>query len=117
MKMYSLGWNVLMVIYIRSTVGCVSFFGKSGHDELSLADCLPERNNQDTLSGQSGSIIKVADQFVLLSKDENSRYLACNLPETYKNEGLEVTYSLITKEIQPNERLIATPAYLTEIKP
>ena len=95
-------------------LGCHSL-GKSGHDGLNVSDCLPERKNTDTLSNQSGSILMVAEHFVILSQNGESRYLACNLPETYKKEGEKVLFSLIVKEIYPNERLIATPAYLTEI--
>ena len=89
--------------------------GKSGHDGLSLTDCLADRKNQETLTNQQGSIIQVANQYVILSQDGDSRYLACNLPATYKKEGEKVVFTLIVKEIYPNERLMATPAYLTEI--
>ncbi|MBK8625790.1 MAG: hypothetical protein IPN86_09590 [Saprospiraceae bacterium] len=108
-------WNVFVCFCLLLMVSCKSFLGKSGHDGLSLTDCLNERKSQETLRNQQGSIMQVADQYVILSQDGNSRYLACNLPETYKKEGEKVSYTLIVKEIYPNERLIATPAYLTEI--
>jgi len=109
--------NVALTFCLLSMIGCKSFLGKSGHDGLSLSDCLADRKNQETLANQKGSIIKVAEQYVILSKDGDSRYLACNLPETYKKEGEKVVFTLIVKEIYLNERLMATPAYLTEIKP
>ena len=108
-------WNVFVCFCLLSAISCKSFLGKSGHDGLSLTDCLNERKNQETLTNQNGSIIQVAEQYVILSEDGNSRYLACNLPETYKKEGLKVKYTLIEKEIFPNERHIATPCYLTKI--
>ena len=108
-------WNVFVCFWILSAISCKSFLGKSGHDGLSLTDCLNERKSQETLTNQKGIIIQVAEQYVILSQDGNSRYLACNLPETYKKEGEKVVYSLIVKEIYPNERLIATPAYLAKI--
>jgi hypothetical protein len=83
--------------------------------KLSTADCYPERKTIETLINQSGTIIKVSETYVILSQDGNSRYLACNLPKTYNKEGIKVKYALKVKEIFPNERLIATPAYLTEI--
>jgi hypothetical protein len=107
--------NVVLAFCLLSMISCKPFLGKSGHDGLSVSDCLPDRKNQETLESQKGSIIKVADQYVILSQDGNSRYLACNLPEKYKKEGEKVVYTLIVKEVYPNERLIATPAYLTEI--
>lgn len=109
-------WIVSLWFFLLSMFGCKSFLGKSGHDGLSVSDCLLDRNNQETLANQEGNIIKVADQYVILSQDGNSRYLACNLPETYKKEGTKISFTLIVKEIYPNERLIATPALLTEIK-
>lgn len=113
--MKGLLWNIALTFCLLSMISCKSFLGKSGHDGLSLSDCLADRKNQETLANQQGSIIKVAEQYVILSKDGVSRYLACNLPETYKKEGEKVIYTLIVKEVYPNERLIATPAYLTEL--
>jgi len=111
-------WSHLVVgLCLLLMISCKSFLGRSGHDGLSLTDCLADRKNQETLRDQKGSITKVAEQYIILSEDGNSRYLACNLPETYNNEGEKVTFTLVVKEIFPNERLIATPAYLTEIKP
>ncbi|MBK8346775.1 MAG: hypothetical protein IPL08_03835 [Saprospiraceae bacterium] len=104
-------FSVILVIII---MGCHTM-GKSGHDGLSLSDCMPDRKNEEVLTDKPGSIISVADQFVILSADGQSRYLACNLPESYKKEGIKVTFSLVVKEILPNERHIATPAYLTKI--
>ena len=113
--MKGLSWSVALTFCLLSMIGCKSFLGKSGHDGLSLSDCLAERKNHETLANQQGSIIKVGEQYVILSIDGVSRYLACNLPETYKKEGEKVMYTLIVKEVYPNERLMATPAYLTEI--
>jgi len=112
MKCYIVGILVIFFVFVMS--GC-TLLGKSGHDGLSNGDCLPERKSLDTLSGQSGSILEVAGHFVILSQDGEDRYLACNLPETYKKEGLKVQYTLITKEIYPNERHVATPCYLKAI--
>ena len=96
-------WNVFVCFCLLLMISCKSFLGKTGHDGLSLTDCLSERKSQETLTNQQGSIIKVAEQYVILSQDGNSRYLACNLPETYKKEGLIIKYTLIEKEIFPNE--------------
>ncbi len=108
-------WNVFVCFCLLSVISCKPFLGKSGHDGLSLTDCLADRKNQETLSNKQGRIIQVADQYVILSQDGDSRFLACNLPETCKKKGEKVVFTLIVKEIYPNERLIATPAYLTEI--
>jgi len=112
MNRYIVG--ILVIMYMVFIPGCHSL-GKSGHDGLNVSDSLPERKNIDTLSDQSGSILMVGEHFVILSQNGESRYLACNLPETYKKEGLKVKYTLIEKEIFPNERHVATPCYLTKI--
>lgn len=105
---------ILFLIFLN-ILGC-SFKGKMGHDGLATSDCLPERKNLETLSDQTGSIALVADQYILLAPDKNQRYLACNLPDSYKKEGLKIKFSVVIKEIYPNERHIATPAVLKEIK-
>lgn len=112
MNLRLIGFIVFLVIL--NVLSC-AYQSRSGHDGLALSDCYKDRKNQENISDQTGSIIMVADQYILLSDDENSRYLACNLPETYKKTGLKVNYSLITKEIYPNERLMGTPAYLKAI--
>jgi hypothetical protein len=108
-------FSIIIVLCVFSAAGCIPI-GKSGHDGLSFADCLPERKSIDTLSNQSGSILVVADHFIILSQSGESRFLPCNLPESYKKEGLKVKYTLVEKEIFPNERHIASPCYLTKIE-
>lgn len=108
---FGLGWCVL------SMYSCKTYTGKSGHDGLSVSDCIPDRKNQEKLANQQGSIIKVSGEYIILSQDGNSRFMPCNLPESYKRKGEKVIFTLIVKEVFPNERLIATPAFLTEIKP
>jgi len=106
--------SIKVVLSVFLLTGCISM-GKSGHAGLSISDCLPERKSIDTLSNQTGSILEVAGHFVILSKSGESRFLACNIPESFKKAGIKVKYTLVMKEIYPNERHIATPCYLTEI--
>ncbi len=109
-------WNVLIIFFVVTIVSCKTSVDKPVVESLSISDCYAERKNEDILTSQSGSIIKVADQFVILAQDKYSRYMCCNLPDSYKKEGVMINYSLIVKEIYPNERLIASPAYLMDIK-
>ena len=102
-------------LILLNVIGC-SIKGEFGHDGLATADCMPERKSQESITKQSGSIILVAEHHVLLTQDGNQRYMACNLPASYKKEGLKVSFSITSKEIFPNERHIATPGVLTEIK-
>ncbi len=106
--------SFILFLLFLNIVGC-SLKGIIGHDGLATSDCLPERKNLETLSDQTGSIALVSDQYILLSQDKNQRYLACNLPESYKKEGLNIQFSLVIKEILPHERHIATPAVLKEV--
>lgn len=105
----------ILLLTILNVVGCV-WSGKMGHDGIATSDCMSERKSIDTILISDGSIIKVSDQFILLSNDGNQRYLACNLPESYKKEGQKMTCLVVVKEIFPNERWMATPAYIQEIK-
>ncbi|MBP6447252.1 MAG: hypothetical protein KA341_10625 [Saprospiraceae bacterium] len=90
--------------------------GKSGHDGLSAGDCMSERKNITLIPNLKGKIVSITDQFVLAVDSGESRYFVCNLPDTYKKNGTKVRFSVQTKEISPNERLIGTPGYLTQIQ-
>ena len=105
----------ILFLIVLNIIGC-SIKGDFGHDGLSMADCMPERKSLETITKQEGRIILVADQFVILSQGGDQRYMTCNLPKSYKKEGLKVTFSILIKEISPNERLIATPGIIQEIK-
>ena len=107
--------SFLVLVILSGMAGCHTS-DKSRHEILKDTDCMPDRKSQKVKEDQTGSILLVAEQFVILSTDGNSRYLACNLPDTFKKERIKIKYSLVTKEIFPNERWIATPAYLTKIE-
>ncbi|MBK9735262.1 MAG: hypothetical protein IPO92_09955 [Saprospiraceae bacterium] len=83
---------------------------------LITKDCLPERKDVAIIKNEAGTIVKVADLYLLISKDGNNRYIACNMPETMSIDGAKCIYSLMVKEIFPNERHIATPSYLTKLE-
>jgi hypothetical protein len=106
----------IVFLIVLNIIGC-SIKGKSGHNGLATVDCMPDRKSQESMTNQYGSIIKVAEQFVLQTDGENQRFIACNLPESYHKEGLKVNFSILIKEIFPNERWAATPVVLQEINP
>jgi hypothetical protein len=97
-------------------ISCSSLAGSNGHDGLATVDCMQERKSQEEIADLLGTIQLISDVFVLISNDGNSRCFTCNLPESYKKEGIRIKYSIIVKEIFPTERLIATPALLTKIE-
>jgi len=108
--------KIFLCLAVAVISGCHTVTKNAGALGLVTQDCMPERKDQETLSDEKGSIIKVAEYYIILSNDGNSRYLPCNLPDTFKQEGQKVKYTLITKEIYPNERHMATPCYLTKIE-
>ena len=109
-------FKIFLCLTVVATSGCHTVTKNTGAQGLFTQDCMPERKNQETQTDETGSIIKVAEYYIILSNDGNSRYLPCNMPDTFKQEGRKVKYSLITKEIYPNERHMATPCYLTKIE-
>ena len=79
-------------------------------------DCLPERKTMDIRSEIDGTIILVAESYLLESKPDKERFSPCNLDDKYKVNGLDIRFSLIIKEIYPNERLMGTPCVITNIE-
>jgi hypothetical protein len=49
-------------------------------------------------------------------KNPNKRYIASNLPEEFKSEGLHVTFSGLEAPIPPYIRMAGTPIKLKTIK-
>ncbi|MFN8316905.1 MAG: hypothetical protein U0T32_10695 [Chitinophagales bacterium] len=51
-----------------------------------------------------------------LVKNENKRYIASNLPDEFKKDGLQVTFSGLEAPIPPYIRMAGTPIKLKSIK-
>ncbi len=85
-------------------------------DAPNLTDCMSERKNLETIKNIRGKIILVVESYLIETLEGKERYSACNLPEKFKNEGIDITFSLTVKEMYPNERLMATPALLIKIE-
>ncbi len=78
-------------------------------------DCHGTRMVTQTLEGMDASILKVADRFVISTDNGINRYNPCDLPEKLKKGGMLVRFSGDVLQIQPGERLIATPFRLKNI--
>ena len=78
-------------------------------------DCHGKRRVSQTFDSVEGSILKVAGKFVISTDNGNSRYNPCDLPSNLKKDGILVRFSGDVLEIQPGERLIATPFRLKNI--
>ncbi len=77
-------------------------------------DCFADRKTTGTLSNVSGTTMKIGDQFYI-NIMETKRYHPCNIPEEFKTENLNVTFSGEIKEIFPHERRAGTPFVLDKI--
>jgi hypothetical protein len=82
----------------------------------SFEDCLPELKSLGRVDDQLGSIYWVGETYVILTENEAVRYHVCNLPESYKITDLNVTFSIIIKEVPMNAKMVGLPAVLTKIK-
>lgn len=79
-----------------------------------LEDCFHPRKTIRTIVNEEGKMLKVTGVYVIVSNIKG-RYQACEIPEEFQKEGMEVTFSGDKLEIYPNERRIATPLRLTNI--
>ena len=58
-----------------------------------------------------------AETFVLIPEAHpDERYFPDNLPEAFRDDGLQVLFSGQRLEIAPNDRLIGTPVHLVRIE-
>jgi hypothetical protein len=64
------------------------------------------RNATDTQNGL----------FLIFIENESVRYTACNMPESVMKDGMQITFSGEEKEIMANEKWIARPIKLTNIR-
>lgn len=78
-------------------------------------DCHGKRRVSQTLEEVEGSILKVANKYVISTDGGNSRYNPCELPKKLQKEGILVRFSGEVLEIFAGERLIATPFRLKNI--
>jgi len=61
-------------------------------------------------------IKKISDEiYVLANKDETQRYLAYNLPDDFKKDGLNVICSGIVGKVPPNFKMMGTPLKISTI--
>ncbi|MEM9548192.1 MAG: hypothetical protein AAGA77_19580 [Bacteroidota bacterium] len=78
-------------------------------------DCHGKRNIVQNLEEVEGSIMNVANRFVIVTNNGTSRYNPCKLPDKLKKEGMPIRFSGDVLEILPGERLAATPFRLRNI--
>ncbi len=70
-----------------------------------------------TLKATKGIVKVLAEDMVVITVDgENQRYMANNLPDEYKKDGLHVTFSGEIGEIPSNVRMAGTPFKIGTIK-
>ncbi len=78
-------------------------------------DCHGKRKVSQTLEKVEGSILKIADKYVISTNNGNSRYNPCKLSKMHKKDGVLIHFSGDVLEIFPGERLIATPFRIKNI--
>jgi hypothetical protein len=82
---------------------------------LDTTDCFGDRKSFGEVTVLNARINVISDTYIIVDESGNSRYYACNLPVAFHEESLQVSCTLVVKEIFPNERRFATPALLKEI--
>lgn len=71
------------------------------------------RDVVSSLSQANGTIERIANVYVI--RTGQGTYYACNLPESYKNQGRDIRFDADVYRIPENVRLIGTPILLTRI--
>jgi hypothetical protein len=91
--------------------------------DLSSIPCdFDSRKSVNTLVEQTGIVTKLQDPsrtdaslFVIQMPGEAIRYIACNMPESAKVDGMKITFDAEVKEIYPEEKWMASPLKLLKI--
>ena len=92
-------------------------------NELADAPCgFDDRKTTDILKEKTAVVVALRNQanpemptYILEIPSEALRYVACNMPDEIKIEGVKVTFDAQEKEIYANERWMAHPIKLTRI--
>ena len=91
--------------------------------ELPAQACdFDSRKTTQMLTEKTGVVMSIADPsapdqklFLIQIPDEGIRYVACNMPDALKSDGMKVTFNGEEKEIYSQERWAAHPMKLTRI--
>lgn len=89
---------------------------KQGLQDGAFQDCMKSRSDIETINNLEGKIMMISETYVIVSDDGNLRFVPCNLPDNYKGTEQKIRFSIVTKEIKPNERFMGTPCYLKSIE-
>lgn len=95
----------------------------STQEDLVLKDCVQEREITNTIEAVRGTIVKSlnscpSEDFKILPSQSSEGIdilIPCNLPETFKREGLEIIFSGRLYETNQLEDVCAFPFELTKI--
>jgi hypothetical protein len=109
-------YNIFILIVVFALMGCSKNNSPAQKPVLNTVDCMPDRKDAGTAENLQGVIKLIADKYVIETQEGNGRYGPCNLPDTYLTDGMVVRFSVVLKEIRPNERWMASPCYLTNIE-
>lgn len=107
--------NIFLLFFGLLFFGCSKNTKPEHTVQAVLTDCMPDRKDVGILNDQEGTVTLIADKFVIVPSDPSMRFGPCNLSESFRVEKTKVRFSVVLKEIFPNERWIASPCYLTKI--
>ncbi len=97
-------------------------FAESMTMELPAMACdFDDRATTDILKEETGIVMQLNQvdgedpAFVIQDPNNSMRYVACNMPDALKVEGMKVTFDAEKKQVGDNERWYAHPIKLTVI--
>jgi|JI8StandDraft_1071087.scaffolds.fasta_scaffold697870_1 hypothetical protein len=96
--------RIISVVFIFFTL---SSFAQTGGFDFKI----PVRNVKGIVKRLNSELTVIE-----LVKNPNKRYVASNLPDEFKKEGLHVTFSGLEAPIPPYIRMAGTPIKLKSIK-
>ena len=128
-----------IAIIFASTLGLTSCFDLApgaSDAEASLKDTMAQslttdlaetceydnRDTEDFLREETGIVTRMNNPaepdnqvFIIQNPNSSMRYVACNMPDALKTDGLKVTFDAEKKRVGAEERWYAHPIKLTKI--
>lgn len=79
-----------------------------------IQDCYKERKMEMALTDVSAKLEIFGDDFLIATED--ARYVPCELPISFRKNGINILFSGEVKEVYPQERWAGLPIQLTKIR-
>lgn len=81
-----------------------------------VQDCYADRKKEKTIEKEAAIVIKWQEFYLLSSDDGTQKWQPCEVPASFRKQGLKVYFSGDEMSVFPGERRAATPLHLSAIE-